>query len=405
MPQTESIRRTAKIKLNLDRETRSALAKTLDQYREAANTVVDIIWPVDRGEPQTLTRTEIHEKTYDAVRNQTDLHASHVQLARNRAAEAMASVVERQNQGYYAGRPEFTAAFLDFNDRCMTLFEAEASLATTDGRAACKFVVPQSTEAPFHEYYRNPDFEPGRATLTKHRDDYFLHIALEREIEVQSLQTNNPGILGIDLGLSNIAVSSTGRFWNGDQITHWRQELSERGRALQETGTREAYDTYQRIHDRVTNRIDQYLHRVAKELVEEAVQYGCPVIAVEELSDIFEMIQQWPTMRTWAYRTLIQYVSYKGRCDGVTVAEVEPENTSKRCSRCGHTESANRQEQHRFQCRDCGYENHADYNAAKNIGLTFLRQDQNGPDGCVPAGVRLNGGILTNDGYERVAPE
>nr|WP_233488552.1 hypothetical protein [Halodesulfurarchaeum formicicum] len=38
----------------------------------------------------------------------------------------------------------------------------------------------------------------------------------------------------------------------------------------------------------------------------------------------------------------------------------------------------------------CGYENQADYNAAKNIGLRYLRRNQTGSGGGAPVGVRLN---------------
>ena len=55
-----------------------------------------------------------------------------------------------------------------------------------------------------------------------------------------------------------------------------------------------------------------------------------------------------------------------------------------------------------FECLKCGYENHADYNAAKNIGLRYLRRNQTGGDEGAPVGVRLNRGmfILNVDGRD-----
>ncbi len=46
---------------------------------------------------------------------------------------------------------------------------------------------------------------------------------------------------------------------------------------------------------------------------------------------------------------------------------VDPRDTSRRCSRCGHVEKGNRVTQARFRCRVCGYELNADLNAAENI--------------------------------------
>ena len=49
----------------------------------------------------------------------------------------------------------------------------------------------------------------------------------------------------------------------------------------------------------------------------------------------------------------------------------------------------------------CGYQNHADYNAAKNISLRYLRRIQTGDGGGAPVGVRLNRGTVNANGeYE-----
>ena len=51
----------------------------------------------------------------------------------------------------------------------------------------------------------------------------------------------------------------------------------------------------------------------------------------------------------------------------VAVVAVPPAFTSQRCSHCGHTAPQNRKSQAVFVCGACGYEAHADVNAAKNI--------------------------------------
>jgi len=90
-------------------------------------------------------------------------------------------------------------------------------------------------------------------------------------------------------------------------------------------------------------------------------------------------------------------VEYKGEARGLTIQQVNPKYTSQRCSTCGFTHEANRSSQDSFCCQDCGYENHADYNAAKNIGLKLLR-NQTGGGGGAPVGVRLNSGMLNTNG-------
>ena len=54
-----------------------------------------------------------------------------------------------------------------------------------------------------------------------------------------------------------------------------------------------------------------------------------------------------------------------------------------------------------FECLKCGYENHVDYNAAKDIGLRYLRWTQTGAGGGAPVGMRLNSGMVNANGeYE-----
>jgi hypothetical protein len=64
---------------------------------------------------------------------------------------------------------------------------------------------------------------------------------------------------------------------------------------------------------------------------------------------------------------------------------------------CGFTHDNNRH-QESFECQQCGYENHADYTAAENIGLQYLRRRQNADDGGAPVDVRLNRGTLNVSG-------
>ena len=82
--------------------------------------------------------------------------------------------------------------------------------------------------------------------------------------------------------------------------------------------------------------------------------------------------------------------------------QVDPRDTSKRCSTCGFTHDDNRN-QESFECQQCGYENHADYSASKNIGLQYPRRRQNADDGGAPVDMCLNRGTLNVSG-ECVSP-
>ena len=96
-------------------------------------------------------------------------------------------------------------------------------------------------------------------------------------------------------------------------------------------------------------------------------------IALENLTGIrartrFRRAQR-AKMGGWAFGQLRAFVEYKAGLAGVPVEIVDPRNTSRTCSRCGHCEQANRKNQATFSCRHCDSSLHADVNAARNIGL------------------------------------
>lgn len=86
---------------------------------------------------------------------------------------------------------------------------------------------------------------------------------------------------------------------------------------------------------------------------------GCSVIVFEDLTDIRERTSaSWG--HKWVFSRLYNYVEYKAEGHGIDVKQVDPENTSRRCSNCGFTHPDNRDSEE-FKCLKCGYENHADY--------------------------------------------
>lgn len=68
-------------------------------------------------------------------------------------------------------------------------------------------------------------------------------------------------------------------------------------------------------------------------------------------------------------------LEYKQAWKGGMVVPVPPQNTSRRCSACGHISADNWRSQAQFKCTSCGFEIDADVDAARNIlaaGLAVL---------------------------------
>ncbi|MBB5783091.1 RNA-guided endonuclease InsQ/TnpB family protein [Nonomuraea jabiensis] len=67
------------------------------------------------------------------------------------------------------------------------------------------------------------------------------------------------------------------------------------------------------------------------------------------------------------WSAFLTILSHKAESAGRQLIAVNPANTSRTCSRCGHCAKDNRVTQAVFRCTACGHEAHADVNAAINI--------------------------------------
>lgn len=91
---------------------------------------------------------------------------------------------------------------------------------------------------------------------------------------------------------------------------------------------------------------------------------------------------------------IARQLKYKAAWYGVNLVFVDPRHTSQRCFACGCVDRANRVTQSLFRCVDCGYEDNADVNAAKNIryvgrtgkSLSPCRGQKGGLGQSLPAG-------------------
>jgi putative transposase len=394
------VRRTVPVALDVDSDDAALLEDTVDTFLWSAQYVVDHAF---QGEYVTTSKTTLDDETYGDVREKTDgFNGGLVQSARNKAAEACKSVVARWKNGKKASKPRFTSSHVVYDHRTATFHDDYVSLATTDGRVEADYVLPdEDTDTPHSEYLFSDEYETTGAELQYQDGDWVLHVHCKREVESDTsaqAATENGTVLGVDLGVNNLAVTSTGTFWTGDGFDHWRREYEKRRGSLQECGTRWAHENIQSVGRKEKGRFKKMLHHISNELVSEARENGCSVIAFEDLTDIRDRTgASWG--HKWAFNRLYEYVDYKTEEHDIAVEQVDPENTSRRCSHCGFTHPDNRDGED-FECLKCGYENHADYNATKNIGLRYLRRNQTGGDGGAPLGVRLNSGTLNvNGGY------
>ena len=408
------VRRTAIVKLDVSDEQADALHATREQFRWCANRTSEFCWSNQSYEECQTHKRRVQDAIYADLRAEADLTANVVQAGVQRAVEAVKSGVDRWKKGRRTSQPEFTSWFIDFDKRSATFRRNEVSLSTIEGRVECEYVLPSDSPTPYERYVLDDDFEFRTATL--HRDDvtdeFYLHISLRKydgdedaDAEV-SADTEHPQqtVLGIDLGVDSLAVASTGRFWHGDDYDHWTAEFEKRRASMQQRETQAGHNAMKRLGKRERAWRKQFVHTVANELVAEAVENDCDGLVFEDLDGIRERLPWAEWHHIWAFRRLYEYVEYKAPEHGLWVEQVEAAYTSQRCSKCGFTHEDNR-DGVTFACLSCGYRLNADYNAAKNIGLRYARQERHrlrssptSSGGDAPVNVRVNRGTMTDDG-------
>jgi IS605 OrfB family transposase len=238
------------------------------------------------------------------------------------------------------------------------------SLNTLEGRAVCRLVLG----ARQHAMLVDPAWEVGGADLMWRAGVYSLHITQSREAPSEA--EPNVGTLGVDLGIANLATDSEGEHFTGSIVHLVRGRYHLRRQRLQNCGTRNAKRRIRRMGSREARFQKDTNHCISKKLVQKAA-VARKAIALEDLSGIRERTTVRRAHRyerhSWAFFQLRQYIAYKAAQSGVLVYLVDPCNTSRMCSACGHCEKANRKSQAEFSCQRCGFAANADDNAALNI--------------------------------------
>ncbi|WP_433425720.1 RNA-guided endonuclease InsQ/TnpB family protein [Microtetraspora malaysiensis] len=177
------------------------------------------------------------------------------------------------------------------------------------------------------------------------------------------------GFVGVDLGIANIATTSDGARHCGKGLNAVRHRNRELRRRLQAKATTSAKRLLKKRRREARFAADTN-HTIAKRIVAEAERTGRG-IALEDLGGIRDRVRlrkpQRVTLHSWSFHQLGSFIAYKAARHGVAVIRVDPAYTSQTCSACGHVDKANRTDQATFSCTSCGFAEHADVNAARNI--------------------------------------
>jgi IS605 OrfB family transposase len=350
------------LKLKLRTPNRSKAARLLTLAAEFTEAVRFHWGRID--DLKTTDTVAIHRDCYRQARGLFRLPASTLQQARDKAVAAYRSYLQRRKNDRRSRPPTFRKTLpLRLAAENLRVFadKAVVRVTTPDGFLWLPLIVP----AVHAEAIK---LTHGVSEFVRKGKDWFLMLAVKRP-DVPVPEGERPQF-GIDLGLANLAVLAgpgVARFFDGKPLRYVRGRYFRYRRALQ--GKRKT-GMLKRSKGKEARWASNENHRVSRAIVDTVAAAG-GVLHVERLTGIRERCEGTAKVRrmlhSWPFAQLLQFIGYKAALAGVEVVEDDPRHTSQRCSRCGHTERGNRTRRDRFQCQACGYESHADLNAARNL--------------------------------------
>ncbi len=351
----ERLIRTISIKLDID-EYEAALQETQKAFNAAASWIASVCW--EEGISNTNTA---HHRVYGETRARFGLGAQLAVCARAKAVEAIKATRVKKSETCPQFGPRGSVRYDARTYRLLSL--DRVSLNTLQGRATCRLILGNRQ----HAMLINRTWKIGGADLIWRRGTYYLNVMQSKDAPEE---TETSDMLGVDLGIVSLATDSEGETYNGAHVKVVRERYHKRRQILQKIGTRSAKRRLKKMSGREKRFQKDTNHVMSKALVQKAAQ-SCKALALEDLTGIRERVTVRHENRyerySWAFYQLRMFIRYKAAWAGVPVRFIDPRNTSRTCSQCGHCAKANRQSQSSFQCKQCGFCLNADLNAAINI--------------------------------------
>lgn len=331
-------------------EAREALEETSRCFADACNYVSE-----QTLINKTSSSLKLHELCYKIIRARFRLSANLAVRSIRRVAAAMTRL-----RGKRKAPKLFRPKSIDYDARLFYFKDDQVSLRTLQKR----FRIP----VILGEYQRKAlqGKNPTAATVIKKPDGWYIHMVIECEEAVCTGKNQ----IGIDLGLTNIATTSTNLKIEGQSRQAFKKERAKVRASLQSKGTKGAKSVLKKISGKEKRRIKHENHVLSKKLVEEAKRHDCGIIRMEQLKEIRCRTKTWNKhlnrmIAGWSFYQLQQFVKYKAAICGIAVEFVSPKYTSQTCHKCYQLGSRKGE---RFYCSTCG-ESYADINAACVISL------------------------------------
>lgn len=335
------VRVSIPIKLNVDKR----IVDTIELYKQGLQHCVDTAWGM-----KIRNNVQLHPFVYKDLKDMglpSQLSVACIKQACGMVKKAKSNpIINRVSIRYNAPRS------FSFKNNIL-------SISTIQGRVKIPIKIPEYALKYF-------DWEIRESLLIQSKEKYYFTFTFLRENTYDS--NNHKRVLGVDLGVNKLAVTSDNKFY-GNKIKSLRKQRDRFVSELQSKGTRASKRKLKKFSG-VWNRFMKWTnHNISKTIISELKEGD--VVVMEDLSNIRTTAKYNKWVHKWAFRQLQSFIEYKALIKGIRVVYVNPKYTSKECNRC-HSKNTIRHSGF-FECLCCGHSLDSDINGARNIARRYIR--------------------------------
>lgn len=276
----------------------------------------------------------------------------------------------------FRGRSRLKENIISYNDNYNSKINAFINISWL--KRGSKLAIPVKYSKHYHglmkDYYKdNPDLE-YRITFEKNR----VKIILVKE-DKRFIPENKTNYVGIDVNVKHNLFSLS----NGRTFDYNRKLINNLSSELLRIDNLKSNKKYligkkkQRKLDSIKNKIRKYNEQVCSDVCKHLKSNNLDHIVMENLDNSFgksyiidktnndiNFNRTVCSLNLSSLKDMMEHIAYNY---DISISTVHPEYTSKMCPVCGCIDDGNRTSQEKFRCVECGHEDNADHNAAKNI--------------------------------------
>jgi putative transposase len=337
------------VKLNTTQLQFQALYETLYKANEAANFISAKAWVT-----KTFRQFDLHKLVYTDVRTKFGL-GSQITI------RTIAKVAHAYQLNHKIERKFCLTGAVSFDARNLKVYNKlnYVTISTLLGRIKIPFITGKHQAKYLH-------YKLGESNLILKDKTFYLYLTYD--VPEEPL-IESEIVLGVDLGIVNIATTSDGTNYSGAEVNSLRKRHRRLRAKLQSKGTKSAKRLLKKRRKKEQRFNCNTNHIISKRIVEHA-KCTKQFIALENLKGIKLRTKvrkaQRAILHGWSFYQLSQFIQYKAKLKGISVVLVDPRNTSRECPKCHNIDKKNRKTRDYFEC-SCGFAGPADYIAAINI--------------------------------------